>query len=75
MAYKRLQREGYWYRELCTIYPYGLNDNEKGVGDVSSRTNEGLIVYMLFNNHQKQFRKCKPQRRRRKVKDRDYVMK
>ena len=24
---KRLQREEYWYRELCTIHPYGLNDN------------------------------------------------
>ena len=24
---KRLQREEFWYRELCTIYPYGLNDN------------------------------------------------
>ena len=23
------------YRELCTIYPYGLNDNVKGVGNVS----------------------------------------
>ena len=26
---KRLQREEYWYRELCTVYPYGLNDNVK----------------------------------------------
>ena len=34
---KRLQREEYWYRELCTVYPYGLNDNVKGVGNVSSR--------------------------------------
>ena len=31
---KRLQREEYWYRELCTVYPYGLNDNVKGVGNV-----------------------------------------
>ena len=23
---KRLQREEFWYRELCTVYPYGLND-------------------------------------------------
>ena len=29
---KSLQREEYWYRELCTVYPYGLNDNVKGVG-------------------------------------------
>ena len=27
---KRLQREEFWYRELCTVYPYGLNDNVKG---------------------------------------------
>jgi len=26
---KRLQREEYWCRELCTVYPYGLNDNVK----------------------------------------------
>ena len=24
---KRLEREDYWCRELCTVYPYGLNDN------------------------------------------------
>ena len=23
----RLEREDYWCRELCTLYPYGLNDN------------------------------------------------
>ena len=22
-----LTREEFWYRELCSIYPYGLNDN------------------------------------------------
>ena len=46
---KRLQREEYWYRELCTVYPYGLNDNVKGVGNVSSRTDDGFVVYELFN--------------------------
>ena len=33
---KRLEREEFWYRELCSVYPYGLNDNVKGVGNVSS---------------------------------------
>ena len=32
---KRLQREDYWYRELNSIYPYGLNDNVKKFGDIS----------------------------------------
>ena len=40
---KRLQREEYWYPELCTVYPYGLNDNVKGVGNMSSRTDDGLV--------------------------------
>ena len=40
---KRLQREEYWYRELCTVYPYGLNNSVKGVGNVSSRTDDGLV--------------------------------
>ena len=31
---KRLQREEYWNRELCSVYPYGLNDNVRGVGSV-----------------------------------------
>ena len=34
LAPKCLQREDYWYRELNTIYPYGLNDNVRGVGNV-----------------------------------------
>ena len=32
---KRLEREDFWYRELCTVYPYGLNDNVRKVGKVS----------------------------------------
>ena len=53
---KRMQREEYWYRELCTVYPYGLNDNVKGVGNVSSRTDDGLVVYELFNTQKRKFR-------------------
>ena len=32
---RRLEREDYC-RELCTVYPYGLNDNVRKVGNVSS---------------------------------------
>ena len=46
---KRLQREEYWYRELCSVYPYGLNDNVRGVGNVS-KSDESLIVYTLLTS-------------------------
>ena len=36
LACKRLKREEFWYWELCTVYPYGLNDNVNGVGNVTS---------------------------------------
>ena len=65
---KRLQREEFWYRELCSVYPYGLNDNVKGVGNVSSMSrSEDLIVYTLFNKYERKYRKRKPGRCRRKV--------
>ena len=51
---KRLQREEYWYRELCSVYPYGLNDNVRGVGNVS-KSDESLIVYTLFNKQKRNF--------------------
>ena len=34
---KRLKREEFWYKELCTVFPYGLNDSVKGVGNVSKK--------------------------------------
>ena len=64
---ERLQREEYWYRELCTVYPYGLNDNVKGVANVSSRTDDGLVVYELFNKQTRKFRNRTAHRKRRKV--------
>ena len=63
---KRLQRE-YWYRELCTVYPYGLNGNVKGVGNMSSRSDDGLVVYELFNKQKRKFRNRTAHRKRRKV--------
>ena len=53
----------------CALLVLMLNVNVKEVGKMSSRTEEGLIVYTLFNKHQRKFRKCKPQRKRTKVKD------
>ena len=48
---QRLEREDYWCRELCTYYPYGLNDNVRGVGNISKQ--HGLVVYTLFNKRQR----------------------
>ena len=63
---KRLQREEYWYRELCSVYPYGLNDKVRGVVKVS-KSDERLIVYTLFNKQKRTFRKCRLlQRKKRK---------
>ncbi len=35
----RLQRELFWMQELWTIYPYGMNDNVKGYGNISHSFN------------------------------------
>ena len=42
-------------------------DNVKGVGNVSSRTDDGLVVYELFNKQKRKFRNCTAHRKRRKV--------
>lgn len=47
--------------------PYGLNDNIKGEGNASSKNDDGLIVYTFFNKSDRKYRKCKPQRTRRKM--------
>ena len=49
------------------MYRYDLNDNVKGVGNVSSRTDDGLVVYTLFNKHKRKFRNRTAHRKRRKV--------
>ena len=33
LADKLSAREEFWYRELCSVYPYGLNDNVYKVGN------------------------------------------
>ena len=54
----RLLREAFWYKELCSIYPYGLNDNIKGVGNISKLKKE-IIVWNLFNrlSHKRRHRR------------------
>ena len=34
---KLLSHEEFWYKELGSIYPYGLNDNVKELGNVSKK--------------------------------------
>ena len=55
LAARRLQREEYWYKELKSIYPYGLNDNVRKVGNISK--NKGIVVWTLFNKQTRKFRK------------------
>ena len=64
LASKRLQREEYWSRELATIYPYGLNDNVKNLGNVSKKGIENIVVWALFNKRQRNFRR-RPQKHNR----------
>ena len=61
---QRLERD-YWCGELCTYYPYGLNDNVRGVGNISKQ--HGLVVYTLFNRRQRKFRKRNGRKRRKKI--------
>ena len=48
----RLQREKFWMTELCTIFPFGLNDKVHGIGNVSQTTND-IHASMLFNKHKR----------------------
>ena len=50
---KWLQREEYWYKELPSIYPCGLNDNVKSVGNMSKCRRPELVV---FNNNERRYR-------------------
>ena len=61
----------YWYRELCTIFPYGLNDNVKGVGSISRKI-DSTVVWGLFNKHSRRNRK-RGRKGNRKYRDKDKV--
>ena len=43
---KLLSREEFWYKELGSIYPYGLNYNVKQLGNVSKK-NWTWLIYLL----------------------------
>ena len=44
-------------RELCSIYPYGLNDNVKGLGSISKLIDQDtLVVSHLFNKQDRKHR-------------------
>ena len=66
LSAKRLEREDFWYRELCTVYPYGLNDNVRKVGNVS-KTGSSTVVHALFNRQCRKFKKRQVKRHRSKV--------
>ena len=40
--------ENFWINTLCSIYPLGLNDKVKGVGNISSYKSDNLSCY--FNS-------------------------
>ena len=64
---KLLSREEFWYKELGSIYPYGLNDNIKQLGNVSQKIECGLVIYFYFNKHERKFRKRSKPRNKVKV--------
>ena len=58
--------EDFWYREPCTVYPYGLNDNVRRVGNVSKQ-GPNIVVHTLFNRQHGKFKKRVGKRHRSKV--------
>ena len=43
LASKRLKQEEFWYKELATIYPCGLNDYVKHLGNVDAHLGRGAM--------------------------------
>ena len=50
LASKLLNREEYWIKEIGCLYPYGLNDNIRQLGNISDKLGQGLIVYKCKNH-------------------------
>ena len=57
LASKRLQREEHRYKELATIYLYGLNGNVRRVGNISKKGIDNTVVWALFNKKPRKFKK------------------
>ena len=51
---------------MCSLYPYGLNDNVAGVGNVSHKLGQGVVIYTLFNKQPRKFRVRQTKRVRQK---------
>ena len=66
LSAKWLEKEDFCYRELCTVYPYGLNDNVRRVGNVSKQ-GPNIVVHTLFNRQHRKFKKRVGKRHRSKV--------
>ena len=53
---KREERELFWQKELGTIWPFGLNDRIKGVGNVSKNYSKIGCSSKLMNSHKREDR-------------------
>ena len=65
LAFKILDREEYWIKELCTIYPYGFNENIRKLGNISKLPN--IVEYALFNKYYRKYRKRNGKRNKNKT--------
>ena len=66
LSSKLLLREEFWYRELCCVYPYGLNDNVNQF-DYVSKISNSFVVYSLFNKQKRRYDKGRRQRKKHNV--------
>ena len=55
------------YYNYVVIYIYMYMQSISGVGNMSSRSDDGLVVYELFNKQKRKFRNRTAHRKRRKV--------
>ena len=47
----RSEREEYWIRRLGTSIPYGCNDNNKSIGNLSNQYDNSINVMILFDKN------------------------
>jgi hypothetical protein len=54
---------------MCCVYPYGVNDNVRGLGNISKLTDQDqeLVVYSLFHKHDRKYRTRKGRRHKSKA--------
>ena len=49
------------------MYPYGLNDNVRRLGNVSKQIRKNMVVYSIFNKQARKFHRRSRKRRKHKV--------